>query len=153
MIANNGNGRKWIGAWLLPACLLMLSSCSSNQSSEGLGVYPKAVGASDEAFAIQAVRTIATAELQFQAARGSFGDFQALTQAGFLDVRFAAATPTLKGYLFNIQATETRFAVNADPKPTENQPTTGVRHFYLDSSGDVIHVNSTGPASKTDPAL
>ena len=138
---------------VLLAAALLLASCSSGSSSQGLGVYPKAVGASDEGFAIQSLRTIATAELQLKATRGSYGDFDALTQAGFLDTRFAAQTPNLRGYLFTIHASDAEFVVNADPKTTETQPTTGVRHFYLDSSDNTIHVNPAGPASKSDPAL
>src|SRR5438445_8988893 len=82
------------GKWFLLICALFLPSCTS--SSEGLGVYPKAVGASDEGFTIQSLRTIATAELQLRATRGSYGDFDALTQAGFLDTRFVGQTPNLK---------------------------------------------------------
>ncbi len=139
------------GKWFLLIFTLVLASCSS--SSEGLGVYPKAVGASDEGFAIQSLRTIATAETQLKATRGSYGDFDALTQAGFLDVRFVGQTPNLKGYAFTISASDSDFVVNADPKTNETQPTTGVRHFYLDSSDSAIHVNSTRPASRDDPML
>ena len=74
---------------------LFLASCSSSKPSEGLGVYPKAVGAADEASAIQALRTIATAEAQLKAATGAYGNFEELVQAGFLDNRFAGATPTV----------------------------------------------------------
>src|SRR5438309_7119921 len=100
-----------------------LASCSGN-SSQGLGVYPKAVGAADEAFAIQALRTIATAEAQLKATRGAYGDFDALTQAGVLDQRFAGNAPNLKGYRFMIIASESDFAANADPSITQTQPTT-----------------------------
>jgi len=135
--------------------IAVLTSCSSgnNNSSGGLGVYPKAVGAADEASAIQTLRTIATAQGQLKAATGAYGSFEALTQAGFLDQRFAGATPNLKGYRFTIDATDSSFAVTADPQTTERQPTTGSRHFYLDSSENAVHVNPTGPASKNDPLL
>ena len=139
------------GKWFLLICALFLASCTS--SSGGLGVYPKAVGASDEGFTIQSLRTIATAEVQLKATHGSYGDFDALTQAGFLDIRFASQTPNLKGYRYTIRASDSDFVVNADPQTTETQPTTGVRHLYLDSSDNVIHVNSTRPASKDNPVL
>ncbi len=139
------------GKWFLLICVPFLTSCSS--SSEGLGVYPKAVGASDEGFTIQSLRTIATAEMQLKATRGSYGDFDALTQAGFLDTRFVGQSPNLKGYRYTIKASDSDFVVNADPQTTETQPTTGVRHFYLDSLENVIHVNAARPASKDDPAL
>src|SRR5437660_9013469 len=132
------------GKWFLLIFTLILASCSS--SSEGLRVYPKAVGASDEGFTIQSLRTIATAEVQLKATHGSYGDFDALTQAGFLDMRFVGQTPNLKGYRYTIRASESEFVVNADPQTTETQPTTGVRHFYLDSLENAIHVNATRPA-------
>src|SRR5260370_14813064 len=117
------------GKWFLLICALFLASCAS--SSGGLGVYPKAVGASDEGFTIQSLRTIATAEIQLKATQGSYGGFDALTQAGFLDTRFVGQTPNLKGYRYTIRSSDSAFFVNADPQPTEPQPTTGVRHFYL----------------------
>ena len=95
------------GKWILLICTLILASCSS--SSEGLRVYPKAVGASDEGFTIQSLRTIATAELQLRAIHGSYGDFDALTQAGFLDTRFVGQTPNLKGYRYTIKASNSDF--------------------------------------------
>ncbi len=132
---------------------LLLASCSSGDSSKGLGVYPKALGAADEASAIQSLRTIATAQQELKATRGAYGSFDALTQAGLLDARFAGSTPNLKGYRFNMNVTDSDFSVNADPQTTETQPATGVRHFYLDSVENSIHVNTTQAASKTDPVL
>ena len=116
-------------------------------------MYPKAVGAADEAFAIQALRTIATAEAQLKATRGAYGDFDALTQAGVLDQRFAGNAPNLKGYRFTITASESDFAANADPSITQTQPTTGSRHFYIDSSENNVHVSTKGPAARVDPTL
>jgi hypothetical protein len=132
---------------------VFLASCASGNSSEGLGVYPKAMGAADEGSTIQALRTIASAETQMKVTRGSFGDFDALTQAGYLDQRFAGRTPNLKGYRFTITASESDFAVNADPQTTETQPTTGSRHFYLDSSDNAVHANPKQVASKNDPVV
>ena len=145
------------GKWFLLVGLffasLVLASCSSGDSSKGLGVYPKALGAADEASAIQSLRTIATAQQELKATRGAYGNFDALTQAGLLDARFAGSTPNLKGYRFNLNVTDSDFSVNADPQTTEAQPTTGVRHFYLDSTDNSIHVNPTQAASKNDPVL
>jgi hypothetical protein len=118
-----------------------------------LGVYPKAVGATDEASAIQSLRTIATAQQQLKATRGAYGGFDALTQAGLLDLRFAGRAPNLKGYRFTMNVTDSDFSVNADPQTTETQPTTGVRHFYLDSADNSIHVNTMQVASRNDPVL
>jgi len=133
--------------------MLLLASCSSGGSNEGLGVYPKAMGAADEGSAIQTLRTIATAEAQMKATRGSYGDFEALTQAGYLDSRFAGPTPNQRGYRFTVTATDAEFTVHADPQTTETQPTTGVRHFYLEGSENAVHANATQTASKSDPVV
>jgi hypothetical protein len=133
--------------------LALLVSCSSGNESEGLRVYPKAMGAADEASAIQALRTIATAEGQLKVTRGSYGDFEALTQAGYLDQRFAGSAPNLRGYRFTISANDAEFSVKADPQTTETQPTTGSRHFYLDGTDNAVHANPTQAASKSDPVV
>ena len=145
------------GKWSLLAGLLVatfvFASCSSGDSSKGLGVYPKAEGAADETSAIQTVRTIATAQEHLKATRGAYGNFDALTQAGLLDTRFAGITPNLRGYRFSMNVTDSNFSVNADPETTEKQPTTGVRHFYLDSVDNSVHVNVNQTASRNDPVL
>ena len=133
-------------------CLLMLSSSCATKT-EGPAVYSKAVGAADEGSAIQALRTIASAQTQAKAMRNSYASFDSLVQLGFLDTRFSGETPNLRGYKFSMNANESRFAVNADPQVTENSPTTGSRHFYFESSDNTIHVNPTQPATKQDPAL
>jgi len=139
--------------WGLLIYAFLLISCSSGNSSEGLRVYPKAVGAADEGSAIQALRTIASAEAQMKVTRGSYGDFEALVQGGYLDQRFAGSTPNLKGYRFTLTASESDFSAHADPQTTVTQPTTGIRHFYLDSSENAVHANPNQPASRTDPIV
>jgi hypothetical protein len=154
LIATHASLAKRFTALLgLLAAVGLLFSCSSGNSSEGLGVYPKAMGAADEGSAIQTLRTIATAEGQLKATGGSYGDFEALTQGGYLDQRFASRTPNIRGYRFTISATEAEFTVHADPETTEKQPTTGVRHFYLDGSDNAVHANPTQAASKSDPVV
>jgi Tfp pilus assembly protein PilE len=136
-------------------CLLFaycFSSCSSS-GNEGLGAYPKAVTAADETSAIQALRTIASAQNQAKAMRNSYANFDTLVQLGFLDERFAGSNPNLRGYRFSIKANESEFAVTADPQPTANAPAPGGRHFYLDSTDNAIHVNSSQSATRQDPVL
>ena len=135
--------------------LLLLASlfgCSSS-GSEGLRAYPKAVGAADEGSAIQNLRTVASAETQAKAMRNSYENFDGLVQLGFLDERFAGANPNLRGYRFTIVANEKEYSVTADPETTQTAPATGSRHFYLDSSDNVVRVNPTRTATRTDPAL
>src|SRR2546429_4335753 len=126
------------GIWLLLLVWCLPAGCSN--SSEGLRAYPKAVGAADEGSAIQALRTIATAQTEAKATRGAYGDFDALVQAGFLDQRFAGSNPSLRGYRFAMTATENDFIVNADPQPTQQAQLTGGRTFFMDSTANRVHV-------------
>jgi len=107
----------------------------------------------DETSAIQALRTISSAQTQAKAMRNSYADFDTLIQLGFLDGRFSGTNPNIRGYRFSIVAKPDEFAVNADPQASETATTTGSRHFYLDSNDNVIHVNSTQAATRQDPAL
>lgn len=132
---------------------MFLAACSSGNSTGGPGVYSKAVSAADEASAIQALRTIASAQGVLKASRGSYGNFDVLVQAGLLDQRFSGEAPILRGYRFTMKVTDSDFTVNADPQLTESQPTSGNRHFYLDSADNAVHVNAGQPASRNDPAL
>ncbi len=145
------------GKWPLLVGLLIfafgLASCSSGGSSKDPGVYPKALDVADEASAIQSLRTIATAQQELKATRGAYGNFDALTQAGLLDARFAGSAPNLRGYRFNMNVTDSDFSVNADPQTAETRPAARVRHFYLDSADNTIHANPTQTASKNDPVL
>ena len=136
---------------MLLVALLTLLTALSCSSSEGLNSYTKAVGAADEGSTIQTLRTIASAQGQYRAANGEYGTFSALNKAGMLDVRFAADSPTLKGYRFTMNAGADNFTVNADPEATESQPAIGVRHFFLDSNDGVIRANSKQAAGPGDP--
>lgn len=127
---------------------IMMFGCAGGDSSNRPGSLQKAVDAADETAAIQTLRTIASAELQAKAVRGSYSDFNGLVQGGFLDQRFAGPAPTVRGYRFAISNNADEFSVNADPGPQ----LTG-RHLYVDSTDNVIHVNASASASRNDPAL
>jgi hypothetical protein len=132
---------------------LFLTSCSGGSSSEAVNALPKSVAAADETNAIQTLRTISSAEAQVKVTRGSYADFPALNQAGFLDERFASNAPVLRGYQFTIKSSDDEFSVNADPQATGAAPNARSRHLYLDSSDNTIHVNPVGAATKSDPPL
>ncbi|HEX3084857.1 MAG TPA: hypothetical protein VHP99_10070, partial [Pyrinomonadaceae bacterium] len=127
-------------------------SCT-NEGSEGVRALPKAVNTADETSAIQALRTIGSAQTQAKAMRNSYADFDTLVQLGFLDRRFSGTNPNLRGYRFSVVAKPDEFVITADPETSQTAPTTGSRHFYLDSNDNVIHVNSSRPATRQDPAL
>jgi hypothetical protein len=134
--------------WTPLMVAVLMFGCSAENSSNRAGTLQKAVDAADETAAIQTLRTITSAQAQAKAIRGSYSDFDGLVQGGFLDQRFANSSPTLRGYRFTISSNAEEFSVNADP---EGQLTG--RHLYIDSTDNVIHVNSTASANRNDPAL
>lgn len=141
--------RPITGGALLFFSLLLFASCG--QSTSGPEALPKSVAAADETSAIQTLRTVATAQTQSKAIKGSYGDFNALSQSGFLDARFATATPIQRGYRFTMTASDNEFSVVADP--LDPNASSRARHLYLDSSDGVIHVNPSQAATRNDPAL
>ena len=148
-----GKLRTRNGSLFLAVACLLFASCARSSSSDGLGALPKSVAAADETSAIQTLRTVATAQAQSKVIKGSYGDFNALAQAGYLDARFAAATPVSRGYRFTMTVTDAEFTLNADPEPSQSPPNSRSRHLYLDSSDNVIHVNSNQAATRNDPVL
>lgn len=139
------------GAVLALIGLFLLTSCSRENSSEAVNALPKSIAAADETYAIQTLRTISSAQAQAKVTRGSYSDFAGLTQAGFLDERFATNSPVLKGYQFTMKVSDAEFSVNADPQTPQSSGRS--RHLYLDSNDNAIHINPSGTASRNDPSL
>lgn len=131
---------------LWPAVALVFIGCAAGNTSN-TGALKKAVDAADETVAIQTLRTVASAQTQSKAIRGSYSDFPGLVDGGFLDQRFAGASPIVRGYRLTLSPSSDQFSINADPIGA-----TG-RHFYLDSNDNAIHVNNTNQAGKSDPTL
>src|SRR5882762_1208846 len=64
-----------------------------------------AVRSGNEAAALQALKTIATVEIQYYNSHNrSFGTFAQLTKDGF-DSRFSGDTPVVDGYTFTLKVT------------------------------------------------
>jgi hypothetical protein len=111
------------------------------------------VVAADETAAISAIRTVAVAETTYSTSNnGSYGTFAQLVKAGFLDSRFDSDKPKFKGYILGLVVSdkggEPSFTLNADPEPPQKG-----RHFYVESSSSLIHVNTSQPAGVSDPTI
>ena len=136
----------------LALTVLMGAAALSCQSySTGL---EQSVARADETAATGALRTIALAQQTYAATNnGNFGTFQQLAAGGFLDSRFNTDKPALKDYVLTMEAgtgaTGPFYKCHADP--TNTGPQAG-RHFYLDSTSEAVHVNTTQTASASDPA-
>jgi len=127
----------------------------------GVTGWKAALRSTNEAAAIKELRTIAEQQMLFYNShqRSAFGTFDEMLKEGLLDTRFAGTTPVVDGYVFQMRvvpkstSTQPAFAINSDPQVTEGVGATGKNHFYLDSDSNTIHVNSTQPATATDPPI
>jgi type II secretory pathway pseudopilin PulG len=127
----------------------------------GVTGWKAAVKSTNEAVAIRSLNTIAEQQKMYYNARQrkSFGTFDEMLAGNLLDTRFAGSSPVVDGYVYNMRVipkstiTQAVFTLNADPQVTEGFGATGKNHFYLDSDSNTIHVNSTQPATATDPLI
>ena len=127
----------------------------------GVTGWKAAVKSANEAAAIKTLRTIAEQQMLFYNShqRSTFGTFDEMLKENMLDTRFAGTTPVVEGYIFQLRVipksttNQAGYAVNADPQVTEGVGATGKNHFYVDSDSNTIHVNSTQPATATDPPI
>ena len=111
----------------------------------------------DETAAIAALHSVSTAQRTYSISNsGNYGTFGQLAEAGYLDQRFNAEQPNVKGYVLTMTVSNRdgsgggSFSVKAEPETTG--PQAGGRHLYLDSAG-LIHTNATQPAGAGDPTL
>ena len=131
----------------LPIALLIVAvsatlSCQSYSSG-----MQQSVARADETAAIGALHTISVAQRTYSTSNnGSFGSFAQLVEGKFLDSRFSEEKPKLRGYVLTMTATADSYNINADPEPTQ-----AGRHFFMDSSSGLIHVNASQPATARDP--
>jgi type II secretory pathway pseudopilin PulG len=127
----------------------------------GVTGWKAAIRSTNEAAAIKSLITIAEQQKLYYNShqRSSFGTFDEMLKADLLDTRFAGTAPVVDGFVYTMRVTpksntqQAAFAVNADPTLSEGFGATGKNHFYLDSSNNTIHVNSTQPATASDPTL
>jgi len=124
----------------------LLLSCQSY--STGL---QQSVARADETSAIAALKTISTAQETYAVGNnGSFGTFQQLSEAGFLDDRFNSANPEINNYTLSMEVSANSYRLNADPSGSGE---TAGRHLYLDSTSPLIRVNPKQPATAKDPLM
>lgn len=109
----------------------------------------------NEAAAIENLRTVSEAEFGYHSAKNIFGDFAALTSevdgAGtfFLDTSWAEGVER-SGYVFSIPANSgADFECFASPRDVGYS---GQRYFRIDGSG-IIRFSNTGQPAKDDPAI
>jgi len=136
---------KFLTGLLLSTTLLVFSGCQSYTTG-----LKESTTRTDETTAIAALHAIAQAEGTYSVSNeGNYGTLAQLSAAGYLDSRFATDKP-LKDYSLKLtvnSGSDAGYSCAADP--SDGRPG---RHYFLDSTSGVIHVNETQPASANDPA-
>ena len=110
----------------------------------------------DETGAIAALRSIAVAQQAYTLSNsGEYGALKQLVDGGFLDPRMASDKP-VRGYVLTLKVTPKSgdnpagaYECNVDPDAT----VTGGKHYYLNSSSNVIHVNENQSATAADKSI
>ncbi len=109
----------------------------------------------DEASAIENLRTVCEAEFGYHASQNQFGDFVALTSnagadgTAFLDASWVENVEK-NGYVFSITSNAgADFVCYADPREAG---ITGVRYFCIDTTG-TIRWSKAGRPDADDPGI
>lgn len=116
----------------------------------------RSLARADETSALASLHSIIAAERTYSLSNGEYGTFQQLVDAGLLDSRFSSGKPA-KDYVIVLNVTpksesspEGSYVCNADPEQAGER---AGRHFYIDSTSGLIHVNDTQPATGADKTL
>ncbi len=138
-------------ALLATTIMICLASLSCQNYSAGL---EKTVARADETTALGALHTVSVAQQTYSISNsGNYGTFPQLCAGGYLDSRFNSDRPPMKDYVLTMEVGSSAqgplYKISADPAGNGPQG----RHFYVDSSSTVLHVNPTQPASASDPIL
>lgn len=131
------------------AFAICIASLSCQTYSTGL---EKSVERGNETTAIAALHTISSAQQAFAVTNnGNYGSLEQLTEGGYLDARFKGSDGGLKDYALTMTTQPAgSFSCNADPRGSGSQVG---RHFYIDSTSTIIHVNPSERATAADPPL
>lgn len=121
----------------------------------GLAIYGhnQAVIAGNEEAATMNVKSVSLAQLQYYTEHGNFGTFDQLVETRLLSQRFAGAMPIVDGYVYDLKvrpasaSQKSTFTLNADPESA----TTGNKHFFINETSSIIHVNRDRLANASDP--
>jgi hypothetical protein len=140
---------------LVPLLLLAISFVSASCQDYTSGLQ-QTVKRADETVAIAALRSISIAQQAYTVSNsGEYGTLKQLIDGGFLDARMASDKP-VKDYVLTLKVTPKSadnpagsYTCNADPDAT----VTVGKHYYIDSSSNVIHVNETQPATSADKSI
>ena len=115
--------------------------------------------AGNERQARAVIDNVAAAQQLHLEARGEYGTFPQLVEAGVFQAPLSGEQLVAGGYAFSLRVTpraEGRppsFELNADPVRDRGPDATGRRHFYAGSEVTGIRFNDERPATAADPPL
>lgn len=126
----------------------------------GVPAWSYMVRNGNETAAIESLRQINERQVQYASKRkGSFAEsFDDLIKDTGFNENFKSESggkPTVNGYVFTLKTEKNaggkvnKYSVNADPE----SPSSGTRHFYVDSDASTIKANEGGEASPTSPSI
>lgn len=127
----------------------------------GIPAWQASVRSTNEAAAIQTLKTVATVQVTFYNSknRTGYGTFDQLVQAGLLDKRFSGDQPVVDGYVYTMTVTPKSasqppaYAINANPQQPKGLTATGNQYFYRGSDTSTVHANTERPATAEDPPV
>lgn len=117
------------------------------------------LAAANEREAVSVIDSVAAAQQLYLQARGEYGTFRQLVEAGVFRAPLEGDALVVEGYAFRLQVApraEGRppaFAVSADPVRADGPDATGRRRFYAGSDVTGIRFNDERPATAADPLL
>ncbi|HEY3040126.1 MAG TPA: prepilin-type N-terminal cleavage/methylation domain-containing protein [Pyrinomonadaceae bacterium] len=121
--------------------------------------YKSSVRKANEAAAVTTLNAIKVAQAKYVIDhKERYGSFRQLFNEGYLDKRFNADQPHLRGYIFIItiipkaEGLAESFSVNANPEQSNGIGATGKNFYYTDPENGIC-VNYEGPASAADETL
>ncbi len=140
--------------WIVIFATMLATACQTYTDTLTRGKT-----AADETIVMTALRSIASAQVMYAVEhQDNYGTFEQLVSNNNLDSRFSGERPVIGGYVLTMKLTPpvsgvqaASYAVNADPQPTAGAAS--ARHFYIDSTGNAIHVNEKQPATASDKQI
>ena len=115
--------------------------------------------AGNERQARAVIDNVAAAQQLHLEARGDYGTFSQLVEAGVFQAPLSGEQLVASGYTFTLRITPpsagrpASFALNADPVRDRGPDQTGRRHFFAGSDVTGIRFNDERPATAADPPL
>ena len=121
----------------------------------GIPAWNSMVRSGNQSAAIQTLQQVIKAQANYRNLKGDYGSFDDLIRDAEFNENFKGDKPVFNGYIYTLKlqkrasGTPPFYSVNADPE----SPTTGTRHFYVDSSKSTIKYNDEGEAGPDSPSL